>query len=398
MDSLSNQSLVVYRLKRLSFACIQAIHHNRNQLKDQLLMTAEESSASATILLQVLVLLLDPKLPRACKTVGYLMQRNVFSLFREVILAAKENMDGEGSSGKVSALEHLLACMISHVGQSPYICTNVDPQRSFSFQILTIPFLWQKFPYLKEVFSSRSLIQYYTNQMALCMQNRANVLPSDILNEFPGYACILGNILETTGVALSKPECSFEMALDLAAVTTFLLVALPPIKSSSRESSTVGEDDMIVGDESVEIILDDNLQQQITMLLIHVSLCNSKGSNFVSSEQTNVLFGGISMVHGSHNEGPDDKEVAAVASSCAFLHVTFNTLPLGRIMTVLAYRTELVPVFWSFMKRSHQNQKWSSFPESFSYLLGDAPGRLLPLHMLMIVDNEEFMSRRSHCL
>lgn len=28
--------------------------------------------------------------------------------------------------------------------------------------------------------------------------------------------------------------------------------------------STVGEDDMIIGDESVEIVLDDNLQQQIT--------------------------------------------------------------------------------------------------------------------------------------
>ncbi|KAG8483121.1 hypothetical protein CXB51_022043 [Gossypium anomalum] len=183
-----------------------------------------------------------------------------------------------------------------------------------------------------------------------------------MLNEFPGYACILGNILETTGAALSQPDCSFEMALDLAAVTTYLLEALPPIKSSSRESSTVGEDDMIIGDESVEIVLDDNLQQQIT---------NAIDSRFLV-QLTNVLFGGISTAHGSHNEGPDDKEVAAVAAACAFLHVTFNTLPLERIMTVLAYRTELVPVLWNFMKRCHQNQKWSSLPERFSYLLGDA--------------------------
>lgn len=63
----------------------------------------------------------------------------------------QENINAKGSSGRVSALEHVLACMISHVGQSPCICTNVDPQWSFSFQILTIPFLWQKFPYLKEV-------------------------------------------------------------------------------------------------------------------------------------------------------------------------------------------------------------------------------------------------------
>lgn len=47
--------------------------------------------------------------------------------------------------------------------------------------------------------------------MALCMQNHVNVLPNDISSEFPGYACLLGNILESAGVALSQPECSFEM-------------------------------------------------------------------------------------------------------------------------------------------------------------------------------------------
>ncbi|XP_022760735.1 E3 ubiquitin-protein ligase UPL6-like isoform X2 [Durio zibethinus] len=326
-DYLSNHSLVAYRLKRLSFACIQAIHQNRNLLKDQLLMTPEESSASTTVLLQALVLLLDPKLPWACKTVGYLMQRNVFSLFREVILTVKGNINVRGSFGKISVLERVLALMISHVGQSPCICSNVDPQWSFSSQILTIPFLWQFFPCLKE-------------------------------------------------------------AVDLAAVTTFLLEALPPIKSSSRESSTVGEDDMIVGDEIVAIVLDDNLEQQII---------NAIDSRFLL-QLINVLFRGMSTVHGSHNEGPDEKEVAAVGAACAFLHVTFNTLPLERIMTVLAYRTELVPVLWNFMKRCHQIQNWSSLLERFSYLLGDAPGWLLPLsvfcpvykHMLRIVDNEEF--------
>ncbi|GMI70233.1 ubiquitin protein ligase 6 [Hibiscus trionum] len=388
MNYSPNHSLVAYRLKRFSFACIQAIHQNRNQLKDQLLMTTEESSASTTILLQALLLLLDPKLPWACKAVGYLMKRNVFSLFREVILTVKENINARGSSGKTSALERVLALMISHVGQSPCICLNVDSQWSFSSQILTIPFIWQLFPYLKEAFASWSLTLYYTRQTALCVQNHPNLLPPDISNDFPGYACLLGNILETAGAALSQPDCSFEMAIDLAAVTTFLLDALPPINSSSRESSTVGEDDMIMGDEIGKLVLDSSLEQQIT---------NAIDSRFLL-QLTNVLFGGISGVCGSHNEVPDDKEVAAVAAACAFLHVTFNTLPIERIMTVLAYRTELVPVLWNFIKRCHHNQKWSPLPERFSYLLGDAPGWLLPLsvfcpvykHMLMIVDNEEF--------
>lgn len=91
------------------------------------------------------------------------------------------------------------------------------------------------------------------------------------------------------------------------------------------------------------------------------------------------MFGGISLASGSHH-GPDDKEVSAVGAACAFLHVIFNTLPLERIMTVLAYRTELVPVLWNFMKRCHENQKWLSLSEKLAYRLpGDAPGWLLPL-------------------
>ena len=84
------------------------------------------------------------------------------------------------------------------------------------------------------------------------------------------------------------------------------------------------------------------------------------------------------MTSGSHYE-LQDKEVAAIGAACAFLHVTFNTLPLERIMTVLAYRTELVRVLWNFMKHCHENQKWSALPQLSSYVPGDAPGWLLPL-------------------
>ena len=99
--------------------------------------------------------------------------------------------------------------------------------------------------------------------------------------------------------------------------------------------------------------------------------------NFVL-EQTNVLFGGISLLSGSPY-GLDEKEIAAVGAACAFLRVTFDTLPLERIMTVLAYRTDLVRVLWNFMKQCHEKQKWSSLPEQLSHLPSDAPGWLLPL-------------------
>lgn len=52
--------------------------------------------------------------------------------------------------------------------------------------------------------------------MALCKQNFETVLPTDLSAEFPGYACLLGNILETAGVAFSQPDCSYEMVRTVA--------------------------------------------------------------------------------------------------------------------------------------------------------------------------------------
>lgn len=98
---------------------------------------------------------------------------------------------------------------------------------------------------------------------------------------------------------------------------------------------------------------------------------------FVSSVQTNVLFHQVSLGTESYDE---DKGALAIGTASSFLYAAFNTLPLERIMTILAYRTELVAVLWNYMKRCHENQKWpSSMPKLLAYLPGDAPGWLLPL-------------------
>lgn len=44
---------------------------------------------SAIPLLEVLVLLIDPKLPWSCKIVEYLIQNNAVGLLREIILTGK---------------------------------------------------------------------------------------------------------------------------------------------------------------------------------------------------------------------------------------------------------------------------------------------------------------------
>ncbi|KAJ6432119.1 hypothetical protein OIU84_019387 [Salix udensis] len=359
---------------------------SQKQLKDQLVTVSRDSSLPATLLLEAVVLLIDPKLPWACKVVGYLLQRNAFALFREIVLTGKENTRSDNSITNASPLERILSLMIPHIGQHPCICPNIDPQYSFSSQMLTIPLLWQLFPSLKEIFATQGLSQHYIHQMAQCVRN---VLPNDVSVECPGYACLLGNTVETAGAALCHANCSFEMAIDLAAVTTFLLQALPPIKSSSpeiRQSSTMDEDDMALPDE-MEIVLNKDLEQQIA---------HAMHSRFLL-QLTSVLFGGISRVSNS-NHGLDDKEVRAIGAACGFLHVAFNTLPVERMMTVLAFRTELVQVLWNFMKQCNENKKWPSLPEQLSYLPGDVPGWLLPLavfcpvykYMLMLVGNEEF--------
>ncbi|XP_010549016.1 PREDICTED: E3 ubiquitin-protein ligase UPL6 [Tarenaya hassleriana] len=385
----SEHSLVDVRVKKLVLACIEAVHHNRNHLKDQLLVTSQEANVSTTLLLEAVVLLLDPKLPWVCKIVSFLLQRNVFTLFREIVTTAKESPKAQCLTGNTLSLERVLMLIVPHVGHELCHCPVVDPLWSFSSQILTIPFLWQLFPNLKTVFANPTLSQHYIHQMAFCVQNLANVLPADMSSEFASYACLLGNTLETASVALSQPNCSFEMALGIASVATFLLETLPPVKSSERENeqSSLDEDDMII-DEAPGLVLNRALEQQIT---------NAMDTRFLL-QLTNVLFHQVSLGSQSYDE---EKEAVAIGAACYFLYATFNTLPLERIMTILAYRTELVTVLWNYMKRCHENQKWSSMSKLLPYLPGDAPGWLLPLvvfcpvykHMLMIVDNEEFYER-----
>lgn len=382
-DYSCKRGLVDYRVKHLVYACIRVLYENRYQLKDQLCLASEKSNTSANVLLKAILLLIDQSFPWACNTISYLLRRNIFSLFREIILTGKENF--QGSIGIVSSLERVLAHIISHVGMGTCCCPDIDPCWSFSSQIFTFPFLWRLFPHLKEIFATPGLSQHYVHQMALCVKDHTNVLPADISSDFPGYACLLGNLLEAAGVAFTQPG-SFDWAIDFATVATFLLQAIPPIQASNQgnNDSRMGEDETLGGDDLTDIVLNRDLEQQISSAIDPRFLL----------QLTNVLLGGFSPARGS----PDDKEVAAVGAACAFLHVTFNILPLERVMTVLAYRTELVPVLWNFMKRCHENQKWSSLSEQSAYLPADAPGWLLPLavfcpvykHMLMIVDNEEF--------
>ncbi|XP_076935775.1 E3 ubiquitin-protein ligase UPL6-like isoform X2 [Bidens hawaiensis] len=385
-DYLSNRALVDFRVKMLAYACIQAVHYNRYQFKDELLPTSSDSGSPINILLKAVAMLIDPKLPWPCKIVSYLLQKNIYCIFRELVITGKESYKSEGRVEKVSLMETVLALVIAHTGQGHCVCLDVDLKCSFTSQILTIPFLWQIFPYLKEIYVTRGLCQHYLHNMATCTESYEKVLPADMSVESPGYTCLLGNLLEAVGVALARPACPYDMAIDFANVATLLLELLPPIQTSNTDSVT-GDDDMVIDDAPEVVPLSKELEKQIS---------NAVDPRFLL-QLTNVLFGNSSLVADSTDK-ISDKEAAAIGAACSFLHVTFTILPLERIMTVLAYRTELVSVLWNFMKRCHKNQNWSCLSTVSPYLPADAFGWLLPLavfcpvykHMLMIVDNEEF--------
>ncbi|KAJ6844211.1 E3 ubiquitin-protein ligase UPL6 isoform X1 [Iris pallida] len=373
-DYASKHSLVVTRVKRLAYFCLQAVHQNRERLKGQILMPSKYSSMPTITLLETVVALINPDLPWVCKVVDHLLQRKAFSMLRGIFLTGLHNMKTPESCGSVNSFERVVILISSHTGQHPCSCSSVDLLYSFSSQLLSVPFLWRHLPYLKEAFLTRGLVKHYIHQMASCLPHHVSILPKDTSEEFPGNACLLGNLLEAAGVALSEPNCSFQMAMEFVDVSTFLLEALPTMSSAGEKH--VENDDFM--DEDFRASLDKDLERQITSAIDSRLLQNL----------VNVLF----------KSGTSNEEVEAIGTICAFLHVTFSTLPLERIMTGLAYRTELVHVLWDFIKRCHENQRWPSFSKLNAYILGDSPAWLLPLavfcpvykHMLMIVDSEEF--------
>uniref|UniRef100_A0A7N0UEM1 HECT-type E3 ubiquitin transferase n=1 Tax=Kalanchoe fedtschenkoi TaxID=63787 RepID=A0A7N0UEM1_KALFE len=351
-DYLSNQALTEFRVKRLVFACIQAVYKNKQLLNEQPGMSCENSRMPWVILIAAVLMLLDPELPWSCKVVDYLLQRNALALVREITITGKESLSGCSSTDRISSIEQLLVVIASHNGQAPCSCASDNPWQCFTSQILTVPFVWRLFPHLKEVFAAQRLSHHYIHLMTLYIQNHVDAMPVDIAPDLPSFACLLGNILEIAPAALSS---------------------LP-----------IDEDEMETDDVATKKGLHKDLELQISKAIDPPFLM----------KLINVLFGGISPNGGN---GPSVKETDAVIAACSFLQVIFETFPMELIMTVLAYRTDLVPVLWRYMKWCYDNQKKSAISEP-THHFWDGPGWLLPLavfcpiykHMLTIIDNEEF--------
>lgn len=55
-------------------------------------MASKNSDTPAILLLEALQILIDNRLPWPGNTVSYLMERNIFSMFRNIVLTLKVNL------------------------------------------------------------------------------------------------------------------------------------------------------------------------------------------------------------------------------------------------------------------------------------------------------------------
>ncbi|PWZ04753.1 E3 ubiquitin-protein ligase UPL6 [Zea mays] len=374
VNGSSLQPLVAHRVKKITLICVQAVYQKRHDWGSQLLTTPGSTSVPSVSLLET------------------------------------QKVRNSGHFDGTSVLEQVLMLVASHVGHHPCCCLKVDPRWSFSSQLLSIPSLWHRLPHLKKVFSVNGFSKYYIHQIACFLPSLADVLPNDISANHPGYACVLANVLEAATWILSDAKFASDSVVAFKSMRSdkrlTSLLFLPRcwipcqqsqhlLKINSKSLIQVfliytgaDDDDETPMDVDIKINLDVDLERQITAAIDPKLL----------QHLVNALFRGTLSINDSDLSEPSDPEVDAVGCICAFLHVTFNTFPLERIMTVLAYRTEIVPALWNFIKRCHANRRWPFFSKFASSLPADAPGWLLPMsvfcpiykHMLKIIDNGEF--------
>lgn len=389
-DISSDQAIIQYRIKCFVICCLQAVHQNREQLKSEPLRLSGSADSPGLLLLETVLILTDSTLPWAGSTMDYILQTYTFRHFRELILTV-QGIQTNIAGSWVSRLECILTRLASNSAQKFY--TGQNMQLSFPAQILSIPFLWKQFPNLKQVVMSQGLWPYYIQQIATVLPSLRALLPPDTSSQLPSHACMLGNVLEVAGFALSRPNCTLQTAMYFAATARFLLEETPHNFKTSNAKQPDYDDDMDVEDDVVQITLSKDLEKQIV---------NAVDLDFLK-QLVRFLYGDISgFGDGTVMEGPSEKEAAAVTAVCAFLHVSITMLPLENVMTGLAYTTELVPTLWHYMKRCHLSQRWPSMEALAVFFPGDAPGWLLPLsvfcplyrHMLMIIDNEEFYEQQ----
>ncbi|KAL2634369.1 hypothetical protein R1flu_005848 [Riccia fluitans] len=384
-------SVVTYRVKRLARLSMQTLHVHRGTLKADLLQPVQalnSSTNSAAVLLNTVTSLTDDTLPWSGVVLDYLIDYNLFNLLRGILLL----VDTGEKPSEMTCIESTVVVLASrHMRRSQGETINLTAG-SFATDILSIPLVWKHFPALKQECVKEKIWERSVHQIAASVSELANLLPSETSSRFPSSVCLLGNILEFGAETMRERNTSLKLATDFSIVARYLMERLPAGFSKFVNPVGGSGEEMDIDEGGDDSTPEPKLEQQL--------------KNADNHDLLRTLVVVTCSGHAASTEAPSPSQATAVGAVCAFLYAAFTVFPAISILTVLAYRAELVPRLWQYIKRCHLAHSWPSLEligdSSDSQLPGDLLGWMLPLAVLCPVysflltstDNEEFYDKQ----
>ncbi|KAH8945875.1 hypothetical protein BDL97_12G064500 [Sphagnum fallax] len=390
VDGNADWGIAEHRHKNFAYLCIDALYNNRTTMKAELLRpvhTPVAADDSAILLLETLLTLTGDGSPWAVTVMDHLLQNKLFHLLRGILLEVQP-LDRGNTVGVKSCLEYAVCCLAKRYLQRLQAGISLPVQWGFASQLLSIPLLWQCFPYLKQVCVNEGLWAHSIHQIASYLQEFIPLLPPDTTPGFPSRVCLLGNLVDAAEPAVSRSDSSTKLGTDFAVVARYLIEELPAHFFISTRSEDDIEDEMDIDGIGKTTVPEPALEQQLRRagdydLLKHLVRLTLPETVPVGP--------------------PSDAEAVAVGAICAFLYSLFAVLPMNVVITGLAYTAQLVPHLWPYMKQCHKFNTWPAMElvgrsTAETQLSGESLGWMLPLSvfcpvyrvLLLSIDNEEF--------
>ncbi|KAJ7525500.1 hypothetical protein O6H91_17G053900 [Diphasiastrum complanatum] len=397
----AERAIIEHRVKRLARLCLLAINQHRDTFESKFVVPASllRTGNGTEVLLDTIFLLTRDNLLWSRATLDYLLHKDLLFILRGLLLTLKA-ADATTLPREMPRLENILFSLALRDVQRPL--DRKDPQSKFAFsaQILSIPLLWQRSPTFKQVAVSQGLWAQFIHMIAENYSEFLNTLPPASAPSFPSKICLLGNILEASGSALSQSDVTVQLVTDFANVARYLMEELPPYYFKSAENVT-DEDGMEIDESALSMVPEPVLEQQLRYASHPDFLRNLVRVTF---SQGNLLR---NVQNASNSEPPSETEVAVISATCAFLYASFVVLPRSVVLTNLAYSAQLVPQLWHYIRRCHLSGRWPAMavvwrtgPDGSTG--AELLGALLPLaafcpvysYMLTTTDNEEFYEQQ----
>ncbi|EFJ20124.1 hypothetical protein SELMODRAFT_443962 [Selaginella moellendorffii] len=394
-DYTTQRGAINYRVKHFAILCLQGLYHHRESLKEELMLPEDGSRDDvAGVLVRTILSLATVELPWSGSLIEHLALNKMFCLLRDLVLTLKNTDARPLVMLSLERLVHQLSVL--YVEKFQYL-KPVPFTWSLPAQIFSVPLLWRRLPRLKEVSVTDGVWAFVVHQTAINKLDLRSSLPSDVSPEFPSFVCLLGNLLESSRLAMQQPNTMIQLVTDIANVARTLL-STPPITCAlcpKETFSDASEDD----DMKIDIEESFALEPALISQLKHAS------DGMFLKEMVRVAFSqaplDLNTVATPFGGAP---EASAVSAVCGFLYAAFSVLDRTTIVSRLAYVANLVPPLWQYITSCRLNNNWPAIelPSQDAQLSPELLGWMLPLavfcpvfsHLLFSMDNDEFYNMK----